>query len=391
MRYLFTTVPGASHMLPMVPLAHAAMAAGHDVLVATSGPALRTAISAGLHAVAVDSGECERPYQEMSRRFNETSMSTDLPPAQVMDYAASVFAEVGALMADGVVNAAKTWGAQVILYPAPHVAGLLAARVVAVPAVLHGIGTRRPTFAPALGYLAPVSQRMGQTEVGEAEVELNLSPASLKIIHQDSPKEAEFAHTLAMRYAPYNGGAELPISLLRRGSRPRVAASLGSLVASYGEGALLREAIVGTADLGIELILTTGGAEVSALPSPLPAHVTLVDWMPMRALLATCDAIIHHGGMGTMYAAFDAGVPQLAIPQAKDDSYANSKVPVARGAGLMLDLPDAAAASIKLAVQDLLANTAYLKASREVAAEMKAMPAPGAVIGPLTKLLGTLT
>ena len=280
------------------------------------------------------------------------------------------------------------WSADAVVYPPPHVAGLLTARALGVPAVLHGLGTRRPTFGPALAHLAPVAQRMGVAELPEAEVELDLSPASLETIHQDSPHEARAEHTLAMRYAPYNGGAQLPGWLLQPGDRPRVAVTLGSLPMIYGDGALLREIIEGTAGLGIELVLTTAGAELSALTSPLPDHVRLVDWIPMRALLATCDAIIHHGGMGTMYVAFDAGVPQLAIPVTGTDSVANAKVLVARGAGLLLDAGRITAATVAEALRHLLETDAFRSANQEVAAEMKTMPAPGAVIGQLTALLG---
>lgn len=388
MRYFFTTIPGSSHMLPLVPLAHAALAAGHEVLVATSGSALPTAVSAGLHTVAVNDGESARPYEEMVRKVAETSIGTDLPDAELVAYFASVFGEVGTLMADGLVETARIWGADAVVYPAPHVAGLLTARAVGIPAVLHGLGTRRPTFGPALAHLAPVAQRMNVAELREADVELDLSPPSLETIHQDSPHPNKNESTLPMRYAPYNGGAQLPDWLLRRGDRRRVAVTLGSLPAIYGDGVLLREIVEGTANMDIELVLTAGGSELHSLPAPLPDHVRLVDWMPMRALLPTCDAIIHHGGMGTMYAAFDAGVPQLAIPVTGTDSVANAKVAVARGVGQMLDMSQTTASTVSAALHDLLGEPAYVQASQEVATEMRAMPTPGTVIAQLTNLLG---
>jgi glycosyltransferase len=387
MRLLFTTIPGASHMLPLVPLAHAALGAGHDVLVATSGSAVGAAVSAGLHTVAVDDGESARPYEEMVRKVSETSIGSDLPDTELVAYFAAVFGEVGSLMADGLIATGSAWRPDAVVYCAPHVAGLLTARALDVPAVLHGLGTRRPTFGPALAHLAPTAQRLGVVELPEAEVELDLSPGSLETIHQDQPHQVRAGHTMPMRYAPYNGGGRLPHWALRRGDRPRVVATLGSLPAAYGDGVLLREIIKGTAELGVELVLTTGGAELAGLPSPLPGDVRLVDWIPLRALLATCDAIIHHGGMGSMYAAFDAGVPQLPIPVTGTDSVANAKVAVARGAGLSLDMAGATAAAVAARMRTLLGDPAYGQASREVAAEMRAMPSPGTVIGRLGDLL----
>jgi glycosyltransferase len=391
MRYLFTTIPGASHMLPMVPLAHAALAAGHDVLVATSGPALRVAVEAGLPAAAVDNGDAARPYEELGHRITAVAMGRAEAEAPFSDtefiaYVGSVFGRVGALMVDGLLDVATKWDAGAVVYCAPHVAGLVTARALRVPAVLHGIGTPRPTFVPALRHLDPAVRRLGLTEVRDADVELDLSPPSLEKITQDSPQRNDSMPTLAMRYTPYNGGAVLPPWALERSVRPRMVATLGSIPTIYGDGEILRELVLGTKDLDIELVLTTGGAEMPALPSPVPDHVRLVDWIPLRALLRTCDAIIHHGGMGTMYAAFDAGVPQLSLTL-PDDSLANARIATGRGTGTMLPMSDATAAAVGPAVRDLLADPAYRLASREVAAEMREMPAPGTVIGLLTDFL----
>jgi glycosyltransferase len=93
--------------------------------------------------------------------------------------------------------------------------------------------------------------------------------------------------------------------------------------------------------------------------------------------------------MGTIYAAFDAGVPQLGVPMAHDDGWANAQVPVARGAGLMLEGRTATGADIAAAVRELLGEPRYRLASREVAAEMRAMPTPAEVVGRLSGLLGT--
>src|SRR5213595_2083268 len=51
MRLLFSTFPGLGHFFPIVPLAWAARAAGHETLIVTAGPALAAAGQAGLPAV----------------------------------------------------------------------------------------------------------------------------------------------------------------------------------------------------------------------------------------------------------------------------------------------------------------------------------------------------
>ncbi|MEU1185461.1 nucleotide disphospho-sugar-binding domain-containing protein [Streptomyces sp. NPDC005820] len=376
-------------MLPLVPLAHAALAAGHEVLVVAGDPALRVANHAGLQTVAADP-EAAAPYEELVRRATEAPMAEERPSEELVAYVASVFGEVGARMVDHLVGTAKAWGADALVYPANHVGGLLAARAVGIPAILHGIGTPRATFGPALGYAAPVAERLGVKGLVEADVSVDLCPPSLVPPHP----RAVVPHTLPMRYTPYNGGTELPAWLLEPAGRPRVAVTLGSLSAVYGDGALLREIVLGTADLGIELVVTTGGAQLPALDSLPLEHVRLEDWVPLNALLATCAGIVHHGGMGTTYAAFDAAVPQLVIPLTGPESAANGRVAEARGAGTVLGAPGSqpvTAAAVGRAVGGLLRDPAFAKASREVSLEMREMPAPSSVIGRLTALIGEMS
>nr|WP_277607966.1 nucleotide disphospho-sugar-binding domain-containing protein [Streptomyces boncukensis] len=384
---MFTTLPGTSHMLPLVPLAHAALADGHDVAVVSSGPGLETAAAAGLQTLAPDDGDSARPYQELGRRVNETSLTRDLTDPELIAHFGSVFAEIGTLMMDGLLEAARSWRADTVVYTAPHPAGLVAARALGLPAVLHGIGTRRPTFGPALEGLAPTARKLDVDEVREADVQLVLAPPSLETILQDGPQRESAAHTLPMRYVPYNGAGELPRDLLRRGERPRLVATLGSIPASYGEGRLLHGLVEGTAGLDVELLLAAGTAQLSALPDPLPGHVRLLDWVPLRTLLETCDGIVHHGGMGTMYAAFSAGVPQLALTHEGTDSAANARISRTRGTGPLLEMDRATAGTVAAAVRDLLGNAGYRRASEEVAREMRTMPTPRTVVPRLTRLL----
>lgn len=385
MRYLFTTFPATSHMMALVPLAHAAHGAGHDVLVASSGKALEAAAAAGLDAVAADEdGASARAYEDLLRKV--TDPDADISEAFFLDYIVPGFGDIGVHMADGLVEVAKRWGADAVVYPEGQPVGLLAAQAIGVPAVLHGVGTPRRSPQEVVDYLVPLAQRLGVAEPADADVELDVSPPSL-----DRPYEPpSVGITLPMRYGAYSGGAQLPRWLFQRGSRPRVVATLGSFVPGYGEveGRALREVVLGTADLGIELIMTIGPFELPQLPSPLPEHVTPVDWTPLRALLATCDGIIHHGGQNTMHTSLHAGVPQLVLPLIGEDAVDTGRIVAARGAGSMLDMADLTADSVRAAVDDLLSTPSYRDVSREVAQEMRAMPDPSTVIGQLTEIVG---
>lgn len=390
MRFLFTTLPGTSHVLPWVSLAQAAQAAGHDVLAAVSGPALATAADAGLLAVATDDGEARRNYERLADMLAEGGSGMDVGGEQMARYVGSVFVDTSSAMMAGLLEAAQTWQPNVVVYTPPTVAGLVTARVLGVPAVMHGLGTPLPTPPGALAGFAAAAKLHGVTDLTKEvrDVEIDVSPPSLDPFGPPGPP-VQRRSVLPMRFTAYTGGSQLPDWLLRRGPRPRVVATLGSFTRWFGEGGLLREVVLGTRDLGVDLVVATAGAELPALPRPLPDHVTLVDWVPMRALLAVSDAVVHHGGLGTMYASFATGIPQLVLPAAAGPALASARTVAGRGAGAVIDMDKADSATLAPAVEDVLRNPGYRQASEEVAAEMAAMPTPARVVDQLTDFVSS--
>ena len=54
-------------------------------------------------------------------------------------------------------------------------------------------------------------------------------------------------------------------------------------------------------------------------------------YVPLRALLPRCAALVHHGGIGTTAEALRAGVPQVIVPLAYDQFDNAARVDGARG------------------------------------------------------------
>jgi len=54
------------------------------------------------------------------------------------------------------------------------------------------------------------------------------------------------------------------------------------------------------------------------VPANLPSTVRHIEYAPFSELLPRCDALVHHGGIGTCAQALAAGVPQLVMPNAHD-------------------------------------------------------------------------
>jgi UDP:flavonoid glycosyltransferase YjiC (YdhE family) len=176
------------------------------------------------------------------------------------------------------------------------------------------------------------------------------------------------------RFVPYGGGGPVADPGWRRGSRPRVCVTLGSVAPRTGGLGPLPDLVKACGELPVEIALALGDTAAGAL-GPLPDNVHQVGWTPLSGLLAGCSAIIHHGGTGTTFNALAAGVPQLALPQF-GDQFRNSAAIVQRGVGLAMDHDDVDGPSAKSALGRLLDDPAILAAAAEVRTEMARTQSP---------------
>ena len=105
----------------------------------------------------------------------------------------------------------------------------------------------------------------------------------------------------------------------------------------------------------------------------------------MSALLPTCDAVVFHGGSGTMLAALAAGVPMVMLPTAADQP-ANADAVTLAGAGIALPPTARDVDAVVGALGQVLNEPAYREAARGIAGEIAAMPEPAALVPALERL-----
>ncbi|MDG4859716.1 glycosyltransferase [Streptomyces sp. T-3] len=383
MRILFTTTPTFSHTTPMVPLAQAARIAGHEVLFAGGGITLKTAAGAGIPVLDAAPGQ---DITEPHRRFIADPRIREMSQEEGVAAFIGVMAEIGQMMLPTLVQAARDWEADAVVTPAWMPWGLLAARSAGALGVLHGIGLRYPVVPWMATDPPEVVRRHGVTEFPEhCDAEISLSPASLERFNPIAPGEVPFP-VLSMRPCTYNGAGEVPLWALGRADRPRVAVSMGTTTNEASWPQVLRAIVDGTEDLDAEIVLATGGVDVTSIVKTLPERVRVVDFVPLSSLLSRCDALVHHSGMNSMFSSLAAGVPQVALAGNDGDSPLNGHVLRSRGAGITLDRAEAGADSVGKAVRDVLQEPSYRSAGQEVAAEMAAMPAPHEVVAQLAEL-----
>ncbi|MGH3860677.1 glycosyltransferase, partial [Actinokineospora sp.] len=164
--------------------------------------------------------------------------------------------------------------------------------------------------------------------------------------------------------------------------QPLVYLTLGT---AFGQVGVLRTAISGLATLPARVVVAAGPTVEIADLGATPDNVTVLPWVSQADLLPHTDLVVHHGGSGTTLGALAAGVPQLFIPQGADQ-FVNADAVTAGGAGLQLVGDAITVEAVAANASNLLADNAVAARSREVAAEIAAMPSPAETAADLEHL-----
>ncbi|HWS35483.1 MAG TPA: nucleotide disphospho-sugar-binding domain-containing protein [Actinoplanes sp.] len=352
MRVLVVAAPLIGHVFPLVPLARALLAAGHEVLVATAGDGLRVA-AAGLPVRDVAPGF----------RFGRAAMRAvlrrpfliraELAGTAGVRMVGHLFGAVNDTIAGGVLAVGREWRPDRIVFEPLAAAGAVVAARLGVPGILH-----ENSLYDGPELLAATRMR-GRPELVAPAAVIRIAPASV----------AGRGTHLPMRFVPYGGEGELPDWLAGPPSRPRILVSRSTVPQPGPDRTTPRllEAAAGV-DADVVLIRPAGDRK-------LPSNVRTVGWVPIPAALAAGASIVHHGGAGTTLTALHAGAPQLIVRGAGDRRF-NAELVAARGAGIAVDERDISAALLNRLITDPLLAVI----NREVRAEIAAMPAPEALV-----------
>lgn len=365
MRLLFVSAPLLGHVFPLVALARAARAAGHEVLVATAADAL-LAGDAGLPVEDVAPGF---RFDRIARRVlvrHPLIARAELAGAGGTRGVGLLFGAANEQLVDAVGAVADRFRPDVVVYEPLAVAGAVAAARRGIPAVRHennlfdGAALTAATAGPAL-------RRHGVDGLPQPAAVLQIAPPGLVGERAGWP----------MRHVPYSGAGELPGWLTEPPARPRIAVSR-STVRGPGGGRIMAAVVAVAERVDAEFVLVRPEPR---LPARLPGNVRTVGWVPLDALLAGCAAVVHHGGAGTVLGALVAGVPQLVVPGAGDRRHNASMVERA-GVGLA-----AAAREITAeALRRLATDPTLRSATAAVQAQVLARPDPATVVRRLAEL-----
>jgi calicheamicinone 4-hydroxyamino-4,6-dideoxy-alpha-D-glucosyltransferase len=381
MRVLFTSVPAVGHFLPVVPLAMAFRAAGHEVLVALAEHA-EVAARAGLPVVDVapgyDSLAVTRKVLEDDPEFRESVWNVTVTPGMTIAPRAPMFAAINRPLVPGTVELADRWRPDLVVYEQTATVGPMVAARLGVPAVQQNIAilSTGDAHRATAALLADLCEQYDVPELPDPLTTIEVIPPSMLSV----PAEGWF-----MGRRPYNGGAVLDPELLRMPARPQIAVSLGAGFSAgfYGLGAVERVIAAAAEVDDADFLIALGGAANGRLRS-LPPNVRSLDsWVPYSELFRTCAAVVHHGGGGSIMTAIDAGTPQMVV-RSDGDPGGRIMGDAVENRGLGISTTPGEVTPEQL--ERLLTDDTLKRATTEVRDEVASLPTPATIAAWLEEL-----
>jgi UDP:flavonoid glycosyltransferase YjiC (YdhE family) len=393
MRVLFTVSSWPTHYAAMVPIGWALQAAGHDVRVLCTPSQVTSLSGAGLISVPI----LDSPADEVRLRLQYFAEAVDgvwpypwlplhpvtgaqmdsLDDFDITEFRERLLPRIAARAAasfDAAVEYTRAFRPDLILHDPANLDGLLAGLVT-------GVRTALALWGP-VGTAEPEHMRLVPEDISGSFVRYGLGPLDLSMITtviDPCPASLEpplTAERVPVRYVPYNGSAPAPRWLLDPTDLPRVCVTWSTaLSAMSGPRSFLLPEVVRALDgLDAEVVLTATAQDVAKL-GPVPPTVRVLERLPLRLLLPTCSAVVHHGGSGSLLTSLWAGVPQL-LPTFAAEQAASATRLAAAGAGVHLPGHLADASTIRKAVDDLLTDESYRRSAARLRDEMRLRPSP---------------
>jgi UDP:flavonoid glycosyltransferase YjiC (YdhE family) len=378
-KIMFASLGAYGHLYPMLPLALACAAAGHEAVIAVGPPFLGRLPLPTVPAYP-PTLELDWAVQEARRRH---------PDLHGEDFGMAMFADVTAEhVAQTMIEQCQRMSPDLVIYEGMNTGAGIAASVLGIPAAAYAIALTPLVYSVlhplTVHYQRAIWLQRDRTPPDEdgllAAVLINPAPPS---VGQTAGAPDSM---IPIRSVAYNeSSAEVPAWLNAPRTRPRVYLTLGTV--SFGAVEVLSRAISEIAPLDIDILVAVGPEGEPAVLGELPDNVHVERFVAQSAVLPLVDLIVHHGGTGTVLGALERGLPQLLLPQGADQ-FLNAEILTAAGAVRALRNDAQQDGAIGEAVQLLLGDCPERQAASRLRDEIAAMPAPADVVPVLVELAG---
>ena len=372
MRILFCCYPGYGHLHPMLPLARAAIRAGHDVVFATGADVVPRVESYGF-----DTWTAGLSSEDVVACFNERYPDNEemSAPERLSLVVPRMFVDIAArAMLPDLQERARDWRPDLVVAEQSAFAGAILAVSCGVPQVTHGWGPRVPMHlvdivAPAVEALAEEHGVEGVIATSAGSPYVDICPPGLQL-----PGESFWAHLEPMRHEdpPVGVGDTLPAAVEALPYPDTVYVTLGTVVNT--RPGIFEEILGALADLEMNVVVTVGPDEDPSRLGDQPAHVHVEQFIPQGLLLPRCRAVVAHAGAGTMLGALAHGVPQVLLPQGAEQ-FINAAACAMAGAAEVVTPDQLGAGAVRAALDRVLAEDRHAEAAGRLRDEIAAMPA----------------
>jgi len=383
MRVLFTIQPAFGHFHPLVPLAHALAAAGHEVAVACSRSFAPMVEASGLRAIPAGLDWLEEAG--LTRVFPALA-SIPHGPKRVAWVMANIFGGVTAeRMSADLLALAADWPFDLVVRETLEFGGCLAAERLGIPhAVVQTVAEQPTIWAILAAPLARHRETLGLPPDPELAMihrylHLSVRPPTLQIAPLP-PTHHTFRAPVFDRSA-VDTAPDWAAGLLEP---PVIYATLGTVMNRAVPG-LFAAILQGAGPVAGTLIVAVGGDSDPADLGPQPAHVHVERYVPQSLIFPRCDLVVTHGGSGTLLAALTHGLPLVMIPIGADQPN-NAALVAALRMGRVIGPEERTAEAIGAAARAVLAEPSYRRNAEGMRDELAALPGPEYAVELLERL-----
>jgi UDP:flavonoid glycosyltransferase YjiC (YdhE family) len=384
MRVLFTTNPVLGHFLPLVPVARALESAGDVVafaapsLVRTGRPFAVEVTEAGFESLGLgppDLGETDPGMQEVHRflaarpdlrefhEFGVARLFPEINPRAILPY---------------LVEVCDRWQPDLVVSDNLEFAGRVVAESRSIPHAAVQVDAsclRYPERDVLVPQMDALRARVGLPPDPNADMQFRY----LYLVNQPSElqSDAELPPTTFRLRRVFADGNSLPDWVATLPRRPTVYVTAGTFVSRFP--GVLERLLEAIASEPVNVIFTVGHDRDPSAFGSQPPNVHIEHYLPQSRLMPYCDAVLSHGGSGTVLTALDHGLPLVNVPIGADQ-FVNSERCADVGVGLTIGPEQRHAEAIRAAVREVLANPTYRDRAREIQHAIHALPGPEAAV-----------
>jgi UDP:flavonoid glycosyltransferase YjiC (YdhE family) len=387
-RCLFTSKTGSlGHLLPLLPVAEAARAAGDEVAVAASVDRRHDVEAAGyaFFPAGLALGDLADHYRLAMQRMAASGL--ELHPRLGWDLEntyAQIFPTVQApVMATDLAKVVEEFRPDVVVCDVGEFGGPVAAAVAGVPCASHGFGVPIPESLAkeAARWAAPMWEARGMTAPDDGGMyrDLHFSPCPPSLDPGDG-----WAGGPVQLVGPPRREPLPPSWLLSLPARPTVYVTLGT--AAGRDIGLLDVAVSGLAGLDLNVVVTVGRDGDPARLEDAGTNISAHRFIPQENLLPSCSLVVCHGGSGTLLGALAHGVPVVVLPHMADH-FRNADAVRRSGCGVSLDEDAQTPSGIEVAVRTTLEDQSVASAAANAKTEIANLPTPAAAVARLREMV----